>query len=538
MSSEGPGVLGSARVLCRLKWSLLRGGLRGSTQQRFQTWMSVVMSLAFGAFGLAVLVAVGRGVGSADDAVVLLFPVSVIGVGLLSSATGVESTIDARHLASEPIGRWSLGVGLLAAAAVGPPALLAGLLGIGIVVGWTAGGVPGLAVVALSVVAWWITLVVVSRTATNLLGVLATTRFRQLAQAAATLSALFAWLVVQLIARDASGWGDRWDPLVRLGSWTPPGQLGLAVSEADRPAVALVHLLLGVAWLPLLVWASVATSERLARSSPRPGGGAQRRRASSVPGLRKGYTSWLPAGSAGAIATRTIRTKFRTPRQAVNTFTALAVGAGVFLIGPLLDSGTPDQRIVLVGGLLHFAVLFDGNNAFGMDGPAIWIEIGAGADAAVLVRGKLISSMTVMALPALVLPVVLAAMSGGWVWLPAAWLLAFGSVLAAAGVSVASAALAPFALPDSPNPLAAGDTGQGCVAGLMLAACMFVLGVTSAPVALAVVLASGRSVGLTVLAATLAPLVGAATMWAGAAAARARLRGREAELVTMVTPAR
>ncbi|MDQ2679175.1 MAG: hypothetical protein M3Y51_10570 [Actinomycetota bacterium] len=540
MSRSGPpGVVGAARALARLKWSLLRGGLRGSNQQRFQTWLSVVMSVVVGALGLAVLAAIGRGVAAADEVVVLLLPVSVIGVGLLSSATGVESTIDARHLASEPIGRWSLGVGLLAAAAVGPPAVLAGLVGIGIVVGWTAGGVLGLLVVALAVVAWWITLVVVSRTATNLLGVLASTRFRQVAQAAATLSALITWLGVQLIARDTSGWGERWDPLVRLAAWTPPGQLGRAVAEADRPASAVLHLLLGVAWLPLLVWASVATSERMARSSPRPGGGGgSRRRGSSVPGLRKGYTSWLPSGPAGAITTRTIRTKFRTPRQAVNTFTALAVGAGVFLIGPVLDSGTPDPRIVLVGGLLHFAVLFDGNNAFGMDGPAIWMEIGAGADAGVLVRGKLMSSLSVMALPAFVLPIVLAVMSDGWVWLPASWLLAVGSVLAAAGVSVASAALAPFALPDSPNPLAAGDTGQGCVAGLMLAACMFVLVVVSAPVAIAVTLASERSVGLTVLAAVAAPLVGAATMWGGGSVARARLRGREAELVTMVTPAR
>ncbi len=539
MSAGGPSdVLTASRALCRLKWSLLRGGLRGSTQQRFQTWMSVVMSLVIGVFCLAVLAAIGRGVEAADDIVVLLLPASVLGVGLLSSATGVESTIDARHLASEPLGRWSLGVGLLAAAAVGPPALLAGLSGIGVVVGWSAGGLPGLVVVSLAVVAWWITLVVVSRTATNLLGVLATTRFRQLAQAAATMSALVAWLGVQLIARDTSGWGDRWEPLVGLAGWTPPGQLGLAVADADRPAAAAAHLVLGVVWLPLLLWASITTSERLARSSPRPGGGGSRRRRSSVPGLRTGYTSWLPSGPAGAIATRTIRTKFRTPRQAVNTFTALAVGAGVFLIGPVLDSGTPDPRIVLVGGLLHFAVLFDGNNAFGMDGPAIWMEIGAGADARVLVRGKLISSLSVMALPALVLPVVLAAMSDGWVWLPASWLLAVGSVVGAAGVSVASAALAPFALPDSPNPLAAGDTGQGCVAGLMLAACMLVLGVTSAPVALVVFLASQQSVGLTVVAAMTAPLVGAGTMWAGAAAARARLQRPEAELVAMVTPAR
>ena len=57
--------------------------------------------------------------------------------------------------------------------------------------------------------------------------------------------------------------------------------------------------------------------------------------------------------------------------------------------------------MVIVGGVLHFAVLFDGNNAFGMDGPAIWCEVAAGADGGVLVRGKVMSSLMVMTLPAL-----------------------------------------------------------------------------------------------------------------------------------------
>ena len=69
----------------------------------------------------------------------VLLPVVVFGVGLLSASTGVESSIDARHLASEPIGPWTLGIGMLAAAAVGPPALLSVLSGAGIVVGWSRG---------------------------------------------------------------------------------------------------------------------------------------------------------------------------------------------------------------------------------------------------------------------------------------------------------------------------------------------------------------------------------------------------------------
>jgi hypothetical protein len=188
--------------------------------------------------------------------------------------------------------------------------------------------------------------------------------------------------------------------------------------------------------------------------------------------------------------------------------------------------------------MLHFAVLFDGNNAYGMDGPAMWVEVASGADAGLLTRSKVLSSLLVMAAPTALLPVVLAAISGGWQWLPAAWLIGAGSLTAAAGVSVVGASLAPVALPDSPNPLAAGDTGQGCIAGLVLAVSMLVLAVVSLPVAAVVVVGSGRSVAAGTAAAFLAPVIGSLLLAGCMVLARGKLRGREAELVQAVTPGR
>jgi len=525
------------RTIASIKWHLLLGGLRGSTQQRIQTVMALVVSLVLGVLGFFLLWGLGRNTAIATDLIIVLLPVVVFGVGLLSAATGVESSLDPRHLAPEPIGRWTLGIGMLAAAAVGPPALLAALIGAGIVAGWSGAGAGAAAIVVLGVVGWWVTLLLFSRTLANLLGAFATGRLQQIAQAAATLSALLGWVLVQLLGRDAEGWNsERWATLAAVARWTPPGQLGEAIA---RPvgSFAWLHLLAGLSWLPLLVWASVVSTQRLAMSSPRPGGRstARTRERSRRSGRFLGWV--LPTSPAGALATRTVRTKLRTPRQAVNTTTALAIGGGVFLLGPLLGDAV-DPRLVIVAGMLHFAVLFDGNNAFGMDGPAIWAEVAAGADARVLVSGKVMSSLVVMTVPALLLPLGMAALTGGWRWVPAGWAVAMGSVLGAAGVAVASAAAAPVAMPDSPNPLAAGDTGQGCIAGLMLAACMFVLGVASAPVAVGVYLASSRSVGLATLVATAAPLVGLALLWGGTALARARLSGAEEQLVHKVTPAR
>ncbi|MEZ5238980.1 MAG: hypothetical protein R2716_08510 [Microthrixaceae bacterium] len=292
--------------------------------------------------------------------------------------------------------------------------------------------------------------------------------------------------------------------------------------------------------MPLLLGAAVWSTRRLAISAPRHGGG---RRGTSRWFLRTGPRTPAITGRPGwyaparAVGARTLLTKVRTPRQAVNTVTALAVGGAVYVLAPVLGTSV-DPRIVVLAGAIHFAVLFDGNNAFGMDGPALWSEVLAGADGRALVQGKLWSSLVTMALPGVLLPLVLAAMTGGWRWVPAGWLVAAGSIGAAAGVAVLSAVLAPFALPDSPNPLAGGDTGQGCLAGIMLTGSVIVLGVVSAPVALGIWWASGSSVLFATAAALAAPVVGAATLWACTVLATARVQGAEAELLAKVTSGR
>ncbi len=531
------GVTRAAATIGSLKWRLLLGGLRGTTGQRIQSMLAIIVSAVIGVFACAALWGLGvsdrDGIGS--DVVVVLLPAAVFGIGLVSAATGVESSLDPRNLATEPLGRWQLGVGVLVAAAIGPPSLLAVLTGTGVIAGWSVGGLSAVVIVVASVIAWWVTLLLFSRTFANVLGAMATGRLQQVAQVAAALSALAAWVVVQVVARDTEAWTQqRWDTLSGFARWTPPGQLGMAIAGAGNPSSALLHLLLGVSWLPVLLALSVWSTHRLALSAPRPGGGGEVRRRRNLPDLVRPL---LPRGPVGAIAERTLRTKVRTPRQAVNTISALAIGAGVFLIGPVLDPEV-DPRIVLVGGVLHFAVLFDGNNAFGMDGPAIWAEVYAGADARTLVRGKVVSSLVVMTAPAMVLPVVLAVLTGGWQWVVAGWLVAVGSVLGAAGVAVASATLAPVAMPDSPNPLAAGDTGQGCIAGLALTACMTVLVITSMPVALGLFVASSSSAAWATVVALAAPLVGIGVLWGSMALAVARLSGNEDRLIELVTPAR
>ncbi len=541
---EGQVSLGRAcRALASLKWNLLRNGLRGRMQLRIQTWSALVASVLLGLFGLAGFAAVGRSFGNGDLVVVILLPVIVGGIALLSAAAGVETTIDLRNLASEPIGPQRLGTAALAAAVVGPPALLAGLSGVGLYLGFAGrgpggGGAAASVVVVAVVLAWWTTLLLASRTAATVLGVLAHGRSRHIAQTLAAFAAVGMWFGVQLGLQAIQSWDRaRWEQLAEAFAWTPPGQLGRALATASSaPGTAAVHLLVGVAWLPLLWWLHGAMTGRLVTAPVRPGTDARRVRTGTV-GVRAGLLRVLPPGRATAVAARTMRTKARTPRESVNTVVALLLGMGALVVGPLI-SGSPDSRIVLTAGLLHFAVLFESSNSFGFDGPPLWMEVAAGADGRVLTRGKAVASLTTMTPFAVALVVCLAAIHGGWQWAPAAVLLAAGSVLLATGASVVSATLAPFAVPESPNPFAAGDTGQGCVASLMLVADMVVLTVVSAPVALAVWWASTQSAVMTTAVALAGPAVGAAVLYGCLQLVGGMIEGREAELVARVTPAR
>ena len=94
----------ACRTLARLKWNLLLNGLRGRLQLRVQTVISLVASVLLGLFGMAMFAGVGRSMTNGDLVVVILLPVIVAGIALLSAAAGVETTIDLRNLATEPIG--------------------------------------------------------------------------------------------------------------------------------------------------------------------------------------------------------------------------------------------------------------------------------------------------------------------------------------------------------------------------------------------------------------------------------------------------
>jgi ABC-2 type transport system permease protein len=459
---------------------------------------------------------------------------AVIGIGVV---VGLTQPVDPRVVATEPLSPIELSVGLLAAAAAGPPGLSAGLVGIGLVIGATRGPAGGV-VVVLTVAVWLVTLLLVSRSTVNVLGLLAT-RFPRAGQFVVGIGGLVAYGGFQIVPRvlNSLDESDRADLAEKL-SFTPMGQLGRALGAArDEPLAAIGHLALGTLWLPALLWAYAVSTQRLlvsVRGARTPETATRRRR----PTLRRLATAVCGRGPAGAIARRCLATRLRTPRTALETVIAIGIGGAAVVI-PALASDAPAVAAVLVGGAVQLSVIFMAGNVLGNDGPAVAGELLTGVDPAHVSAG-VARSVLLAASPLVVAgPPVAAAITGEWRFLGAAYLVAVGGLLAGAGGALAQSSLVPFPVPPSDNPLAGGEAGRGCLAGLMLFAVLVGLALVTLPIALLLLWAVDRdSVVVAVLAASATVVAGALLLRAGRAIASHRLARREPEMLAAITPSR
>jgi hypothetical protein len=392
-----------------------------------------------------------------------------------------------------------------------------------------------------TVLAWLTTLLLVTRTTTNALGLL-TNRFPRTGQVIVGLSGLVFYGAFQVIPAllgnlDRS---DR-DRLAQVLALNPVGQLGRALGAADESALAAAgHFALGALWLPVLAAAFESTTQALTASTR--GTQSSESRSSSPlaapSGLHRIVRRACGPGGAGAIAWRSILTRFRTPRTALETFTGAGVGLAAVLVPTLLRDAAGGGA-VLVGGAIQLAVLFMSGNSFGSDGPALANELLAGAGPSMLARGKA-RSIAIVAAPLVVIgPVLAAAFTEEWEYLPAGVLVGMGGLLAGAGGAIVQSTVVPVAIPDSDNPFAGGETGRGMMAALLLGAVLLALAVVTLPVALALLWANARGslVLVTVFGAgTVA--IGWAVMHGGVAFSTRRLTRRGPEFVTAITPSR
>jgi hypothetical protein len=390
---------------------------------------------------------------------------------------------------------------------------------------------------ALASVAVLLTLLLVSRTTINVLG-LVSTRFPRTGQVVVGVSSLVFYAAFQVVPRAIVGLdeGDR-DGLARVLVWTPMGQLGRALALVrDQPLRSMVHTAIGAAWLVLLVWVFALTTRRLVTAVKRAGGRATRREGRR--GIAAVARRLCGTGPTGAVAWRGVLTRFRTPRTALETFTGGGVGLAIVLV-PVLTNPGVGSGAVLVGGAVQLAVLFIAGNSFGSDGPAMGGELLTGVDPGVLVAGKARSVVVSAAPLAIAGPLIAAAVTAEWDYLPAGLAIGVGGLLAGAGAAMVQSAFVPIAIPESDNPLASGDSGKGWFAALMLAVVLVVLALITLPIALALLWALDRESFALVMLLAIATLGGGVVVLRiGSAIAANRWRRHGPELYAAIVPAR
>ena len=525
-----------ARLFAQLRWKVLRGALNTDGAQKWAVAVGLIGSVLVGAIAAAVLFVTGR---TADDPATL-FVLATVGITfsvmMIGVIAGLAQPVDPRVLATEPLTERQLGLGVLAASASGPPGLAAGLVGIGVFAGAVRG--PGsIPVVTLAVVAFLATLLLVSRTTVNALGLLAIRfpRVGQLAVGIASLAFYAAFQIVPRIVGDISA--DERAQLADGLRWTPMGQIGRALGLAgDEPWTALGHVVLGSLWLAPLAWVFAWSTRRLLVATPR----ERRRRARTERPHRLSALARRACGTGavGAVAWRGVLTRLRTPRTALETFTGAGVGLAIVLV-PALTIDDVGAGAVLVGGAVQLAVLFMAGNSFGSDGPATATEILTGVDPVVLVRGKARSVAIVASPIALLGPLIAASVAGEWNYLPAGVLVGVGGLLAGAGGAMVQSILVPIAIPESDNPLATGDSNKGWFAAFALALVLAALAVVTLPVALALFWAvSQESLALVTVCAVLTLGAGVLVFRGGVAFAARRWRDDEPGLFASITPVR
>jgi ABC-2 type transport system permease protein len=316
--------------------------------------------------------------------------------------------------------------------------------------------------------------------------------------------------------------------------------LGQAVYEAGGGAdgQAVLRVLPALLLLPTLVWlwgraldrnlTTVATGETAAR---------RRRSRGELPLLfsRLGFVRPTPWG---AVAARGLRYVAREPRHKVNLVNTILLGAGLPLFFAIRSGGDLSDSSVLLATVAGYLAILSANNQFGMDGGALWLDIVAGDTIRAVLIGKNLAVL-VQVLPTItVVGVTMAAITGGWSFLPGALVLgvaALGSGLATANVI---SLRFPLPLPDTRNPFAGAGGGQGCATGLILFVCTLVQAILVIPVGVAAIVGVVAGPAWLVLAALLSAAYGVGLWFLGLRLASDHARTHEPERILAVDPSR
>ncbi|MFF8263383.1 transporter [Streptomyces virginiae] len=434
-------------IFVRIKLSLLRNGLKGSSKRKAAYFSTLAFALVVGFFmtlGLGLL----HGHAHAGTAVVLLAAILALGWAFmpLFFPTGDE-TLDPSRLVMLPLRPRPLVAALLASSLVGIGPLFTLCLAVGSVIA-VARGAAGAVAAVVAVPLLLLGCVVLARA-------VATANVRLLTSRKGRDLAVLSGLVIAVGAQLAnfasqslfqSGGLSALEPVEAVVRWLPPATAVGMVDSVSEGAYgrAAAQLVLTLAALAGLLW---AWERSLTRLMVTPDGSTI---SASGPvkdrgGVGGGFWSLLPSGRTGASMQRALRYVVRDPKTKSAWVTALAIG----MIVPVANAvqGTGSVYLGSFGAGMLGVQMY---NQFGQDTSAFWMvaqTISGTRDAYVELRARAFA-LALVTLPYTVLvTVVTAALLDDWQGLPAA----VGVALALLGSMLCTGALAsarfPYSIP-------------------------------------------------------------------------------------------
>ncbi|MFI9065243.1 transporter [Streptomyces sp. NPDC053429] len=472
-------------LFVRLKLSLLKNGLKGSSKRKAAWFGTLALALVVGFFvtlGLALL----HGHAHAGTVVVILAAILALAWSFmpLFFPSGDE-TLDPSRLVMLPLRPRPLVRALLASSLVGIGPLFTLCLAVGSVVA-VARDAAGAVFAVLAVPLLLLSYVSLARA-------VATANVRLLSSRKGRDLALLSGLLIAIGAQVANFASQRLfqpgglahlEPAEAVVRWLPPASAVGMVDSASKGdyAAAGAQLVITLAALAGLVWfwersltklMVTPDGSTLAAAAPR----ADR---DSGPGL----WALLPAGRTGAVMQRTLRYVLRDPKTKSAWVTALAVG----LIVPVFNAlqGTGSLYLACFGsGMLGIQMY----NQFGQDTSAFWMvaqTLSSPRDVFVEMRARA-AALALVTVPYTVLvTAVTAGLVGNWAYFPTA----LGLALALLGAMLCTGALASVRFPYSiPTDGAFKNVapGQGGLAWLSIFGGMLASAVICAPVVTATV---------------------------------------------------
>ncbi|MER6943363.1 hypothetical protein ABT294_05000 [Nonomuraea sp. NPDC000554] len=441
-----------------LKLRLLAGNLRGDVQRKLGFVFTLIMAVVLALLGfllMALLRLAPHDV--AADLVTVAYALFFVGwmvVPLL--AFGLDDTLDPARLSLFPLRTRELAVGLFTASATGvwPAATLVVTAG---ALAGLATGVDGVLLGVPAVLLQFALCLVTSRlVTTSLSGAMRTRRGRDVLAVSAIFVVLLAQLPNLVLNR---GLGDPAALLHGTASflrWTPPGMAAHAMAAggltglAEVAILAVVVLVVGWLWIKALSRALVMPDASTRAASVRRESGLADR--------------FLPDGPLAAVVTKELKYTRREPRFRVSWFVAIVVT--VVLAFSLTSNGAPvgSWVPVLLTASGATMIALQSGNAYGLDGPSLWMNVVACGSEQGL-RTDLAGRHLAHALLATPLLAALAVAAGLYTGHPGAivpaMLAGWGALGIGLGVGAVTSVTIPYTVPERLNAFSGAAPGQG-----------------------------------------------------------------------------